>query len=355
MKNPFIKKHSGKIGLPPGSLVYLGDKKSDKIQIQIFDYTEKTMQEFEFKEIDKTLPFRDTSTVTWINIDGIHDIQLIEKIGNHFNIHPLVLEDIVNTDHRPKMDDMDSYLYFNLKMISLNNDKDTIQAEQVSLVLGKNYVISFQERHGDVFESIRDRIRYDKGRIRKMDADYLCYALIDAIIDQYYTIIEYIGDRIEGVEDDVLENPASKTLHKLYQIKNDLLFLRKSIWPLRDIINRLERGESKLIKSGTRLFFRDIFDHTIQIIEMMETMRDMNSGLFDMYLSNISNKMNEVMKVLTIIATIFIPLTFIAGIYGMNFVNMPELKWQWGYFGVWGIIVLVAVSLIVFFKKKKWL
>ena len=355
MKKHYFSKHSHKIGLPPGSLVYMGDKVSEKVQIHVIDYNEKDIQEFDFQDIKKTFPFRDTSTVTWINIDGLHDTGLIENVGNHFQIHPLVLEDIVNTDHRPKIDDMDSYLFINLKMIYKTQDMNDIQSEQVSLILGRNYVISFQEHPGDVFEIIRNRIRSDKGRIRKMGSDYLCYALMDAIIDQYYTVLEHVGDRIEAIEDEVLINPTTRTLQQLHEIKNRLLFLRKSIWPLREIINRLERGEIKLIKTATRFFFRDIFDHTIQILEMIETMRDMNSGMFDMYLSNISNRMNEVMKVLTIIATIFIPLTFIAGVYGMNFENMPELKWHWGYFGILGVMTAIAITLILFFKKRKWL
>ena len=240
-------------------------------------------------------------------------------------------------------------------MISFDPVENRVNAEQVSLIIGPNYLISFQEMPGDVFQGVRDRISNSKGRIRKMDSDYLAYSLIDAIIDSYFVVLETVGDQIEDLEDDVMGNPTTETMQKLQKIKRRLLFLRKSVWPLREIISSLEKSESQLIKKITLPYFRDIYDQTIQVVEMVETMRDMNAGMFDMYLSNVSNKMNEVMKVLTIIATIFIPLTFIAGIYGMNFEYMPELKWHWGYFGVWLVMTVVVALMIVYFKRKKWL
>jgi len=355
MKSKLFYRKSGKTGLPPGTLVFTGEKKVDRVRVSVFDYDETNFNETEVDSVEACFPYRDKSTVSWINIDGLHQVDIIEKIGTGFNIHPLTLEDILSTDQRPKIDDTGEYLFISLRMISLNKDETRLDAEQVSFILSNNVVISFQERIGDVFEIIRDRIRYDKGRIRKMGSDYLVYALIDAIIDHYFIVLEKTGESIETLEDEVIGNPDTATMQKLQNIKKRLLFLRKSVWPLREVIGGLERGDSRVVKKHTRPYFRDLFDHTIQVIEMVETMRDMNSGMFDMYLSSVSNRMNEVMKVLTIIATIFIPVTFIAGIYGMNFEYMPELKWHGAYFIVWGIMASMVIAMIVFFKKRKWL
>jgi magnesium transporter len=242
-----------------------------------------------------------------------------------------------------------------LKMLYLDNETSETQVEQVSLVFGKNFVISFQEKQGDIFETIRERIRNGKGRIRKMGTDYLAYALIDAVVDHYFIILEKDGEKIEELEDKVVSDPKPETLQKIHRLKREMIFLRRSVWPLRELVNSLERGESPLIHKATRIYLRDVYDHTIQVIDTLETYRDMLSGMHDTYLSSISNRMNEVMKVLTIIATIFIPLTFIAGIYGMNFEFMPELKWRWAYFSVWGVILIVAVFMLIFFRRKKWL
>ena len=355
MKNRLLYRKIRKSGLPPGTLVHVGKKLMDKTRITVLDYDEKKFDERVVETVEECYPYRDKSTMTWINIDGLHDVDIIEKIGRHFNFHPLTMEDIVNTEQRPKLENMGTYLLVILKMISFDPVENRVNAEQVSLIIGSNYLISFQEMPGDVFQGVRDRISNSKGRIRKMDSDYLAYSLIDAIIDSYFVVLETVGDQIENLEDDVMGNPTTETMQKLQKIKRRLLFLRKSVWPLREIISSLERSESQLIKKITLPYFRDIYDHTIQVVEMVETMRDMNSGMFDMYLSSISNKMNEVMKVLTIIATIFIPLTFIAGIYGMNFEYMPELRWHWGYFSVWLVMTVVVVLMIVYFKRKKWL
>ena len=351
----FIKKREKKIGLPPGTPVFVGEQKVEKVKISYIDYDEGKVEEKEVEDIVECFPFKETPTVTWINIDGVHEVDVIEKIGKHFEIHPLVLEDIVNTTQRPKLEDFGQYIFIILKMLYYDEkDKDT-KVEQVSLILGENFVISFQEREGDIFEPIRERIREGKGRIRRMGADYLAYALLDAVVDSYYLILEKLGEQLEDLEDRVVSNPQPDTSQEIHKLKREMIFLRRSVWPLREVINSLERGESPLIKKACRVFLRDVYDHTIQVIDTVETFRDMVSGMHDTYLSSISNKMNEVMKVLTIIATIFIPLTFIAGIYGMNFEFMPELKWRFAYFIVWGIIVLVAVIMVVFFKRKRWL
>jgi len=343
------------MGLPPGTPVFVGEKKVERVRISYIDYDEAKVEEKEVEDIVQCFPFKDTPTVTWINIDGLHQVDIIEKLGKHFSLHPLILEDIVSTEQRPKMEDFEHYIFVITKMLFYDEKEGETKIEQVSLILGENFVISFQEREGDIFEPIRERIRKGKGRIRKMGADYLAYALLDAVVDNYFLILEKLGERLEDLEDRVVSNPQPETSQEIHKLKREMIFLRKSVWPLREVINSLERGESPLIKKACRIFLRDVYDHTIQVIDTVETFRDMVSGMHDTYLSSISNRMNEVMKVLTIIATIFIPLTFIAGIYGMNFEFMPELKWHGAYFAIWGIIVIVAVIMMIFFKRKRWL
>jgi len=348
-------KRSAKIGLPPGTLIHIGERKTEKVRINILDYDEAQFEEEEAKTIEESFPFKDKPTVTWIDIEGIHQVEIIEKLGSHFGLHPLLLEDILNTDQRPKMEDYGDYIFIVLKMLYLGEANNEIEAEQVSLILGSNFVISFQEREGDAFDPVRDRIRNAKGRIRKAGADYLAYTLLDAIVDNYFIILESLGETIEETEEQLATNPNPETLQLIHALKKEMIFLRKSIWPLREVISGLERCESSLIHESTGAYLRDVYDHTIQIIDTVESFRDMISGMLDIYLSSISNKMNEVMKVLTIFASIFIPLTFVAGVYGMNFSFMPELKWQWGYFGILGVMALVGISLVVYFKRRKWL
>ena len=350
-----FRKTSKRAGLSPGTLVHDGDKKVEKAKITIIDYDAAQFQEKEVETIEECFPFRDTPTITWINIDGLHEVQIIEKIGKHFSIHPLILEDILHTGQRPKMEDFEDHIFLVVKMFYYDEKDNEIKMEQVSLLLGSNFVISFQEREGDIFNSIRERIRNHKGRIRRMKADYLGYALLDTIVDNYFIILEKIGENIENMEEELVTRPTPETLQTIHNLKRELIVLRKSIWPLREVVNSLERGESPLINEATGVYLRDVYDHTIQVIDTIETFRDMVSGMLDIYLSSISNKMNEVMKVLTIIATIFIPLTFVAGIYGMNFEFMPELKWHWGYFAALLVMAAVAVFMVFFFRRKRWL
>jgi len=355
------KKISDKAGLPPGTLVYIGEKKVENVRITYLDYDEENFEEKQVATIEECLKFKDTPTVTWINIDGLHNVEIIEKLGRRFELHPLILEDILHTGQRPKLEDFEKYIFVVLIMLSYNGDNQKIETEQVSIVLGSNFVISFQERVGDVFEKIRDRLRNAKGRIRKMGSDYLAYALLDAIVDSYFPILEKMGEKIETLEEELVTDPTEQTLQQIHRLKRKLIILRRSVWPLREVISGLQRTESALIKESTSLYLRDVYDHTIQIIDTIESFRDMVSGMVDLYLSSISNKMNSVMKVLTIIATIFIPLTFIAGIYGMNFnaekspFNMPELDWYWGYPVALLAMVVVAVIMLIYFRKKKWL
>ena len=350
-----VKKKSKKVGLPPGSIVHIGNRRDEKVKITIVDYSEAKFQEKEVKSVGECFPYKDKSTITWINVDGVHEMKVIEEIGKHFNLHPLILEDIVDTDQRPKIKDFGNYIFIILKMLYYEKNDNEMKVEQVSLILGKNYVISFQEREGDVFDFIRERIRNNIGRMRKAGADYLIYALIDAIVDNYFIIIEKLGEKIENLEDKVISRPKPANLRVIHKLRRDLIFLRKSVWPLREVISILQRGESSLILESTNVYLRDVYDHTIQVIDTVETLRDIISGMLDIYLSSASNRMNEIMKMLTIIATIFIPLTFITGIYGMNFQNMPEIKWVWGYPVVLLGMLIIGIVMVIYFKRKKWM
>lgn len=351
-----LKRRRKASALSPGTLVHIGEHKTDKVRITIVDYDETNFEMTEVSAVEETFPFRDTEAVTWINIDGVHEINNIEKIGRHFHLHPLILEDIVNTNQRPKMEDYGDYLYLVLKMILIDPTTKELQFEQVSLVLYHHAVISFQEKSGDVFDPIRNRIRNAKGHHRRFGADYLAYSLLDAVIDNYFAVLEGMGETIEDLEFELTENPHPAVLKSIHRLKRELILLRKSIWPLRELISGLQRTESKLIQNTTTVYLRDVYDHTIQVIDTVESLRDIITGMLDIYLSSVSNRMNEVMKVLTIIATIFIPMTFIAGVFGMNFHYMPELDWGWLYpAGFWMINLVIATGMVFYFKRKKWL
>lgn len=354
-KNRRVGRPIKKAGLPPGTLVHVGERKLESARISVIDYNESSFQEKLLARPEECFPFKATPTVTWINLDGLHDVDIIEKIGVHYDLHPLILEDILHVGQRPKFEDLESYIFVVLMMFRFDDQSQRILSEQVSLALGPNFVLSFQESIGDVFELIRDRIRNAKGKIRKMGPDYLMYALLDAIVDGYFGILEKIGDKIESMEDELVGDPSQRTLRQIHNLKREMVFLRRSVWPLRELVSGLQHSESPLIKETTGLYLKDVYDHTIQVIDTVESFRDMISGMLDIYLSSISNRMNTVMKVLTIIATIFIPLTFVAGIYGMNFEYMPELKWRWGYAGVLLVMLAISGAMIVYFKRKKWL
>jgi magnesium transporter len=351
----FIKKLSKKAGLPPGTLVHIGDRKTEKVRIRLIDYDEEHLEERDLSSIEECFPYKEKSSVTWINIDGIHQPDIAETIGRQYDLHPLVLEDILNTDQRPKVEDYERYLFLTLKMITYEEQEKMVHAEQLSIILGSSFVISLQESEGDVFDSVRERLRKGKGRIRKSGPDYLAYALMDAVVDNYFLVLEKIGEDIEDLEEEVISEPGPKTVGSIQNLKRELLYLRKAVWPLREAILGLEKGESPLIEDKTAIYLRDVYDHSIQIIDTVETFRDMVSGMLDIYLSSVSNKMNEVMKVLTIIATLFIPLTFIVGVYGMNFKYVPELEWHYGYFMVWAVMIAIGVLMLSYFRKKKWL
>ncbi len=342
-----------KTGAPPGTIIYSGEARTERVKITLIEYSETEFIEKDFYDLSECMDYVNPSLVKWMNVDGIHKVDLIEAIGKKFNVHPLTLEDIANVDQRPKFEDYDSYVVTIMKMIYYEKE---LHAEQLSVVLMEGMVISFQEVHGgDAFDLIRNRLRSGKGRIRKMKADYLAYALIDAVVDCYFSVLEKIGDKIEELEEDLIENPSKETMQQLHFMKREMIFLRKAVWPIRELINNLERSETDLISHSTDIYLRDLHDHAVRVIDTVETYRDLLSGMMDIYLSSVSNKMNEVMKVLTIITTIFVPVTFIAGVYGMNFDYMPELHSKWGYPAVWMVMLTMIVSLLFYFRRKKWL
>ena len=354
MKNP-LRRASQKINQPPGTAVYVGKAEPEPTVVSVIDYDAERHEARTLPNVEDAFPFKDTPTVTWLNIAGLRDVEAIERIAKRYEVHPLVLEDILNTTQRPKIEIFDDYIFVVLRMLRYDEAKKTLANEQVSLILGPRFVITFNERPNTALDGLRRRIRDQEGRVRKAGADYLAYALIDVICDHFFAVMERIGESIEAIESEVMDRPTQKLVQRIHRLKRELISLRKATWPLREALSALIRAEHELIQPATLPYLRDLYDHTIQIIDMVETSRDMLSGLLDIYLSSVSNRMNEVMKVLTIIATIFIPLTFIAGIYGMNFDFMPELHWPWAYPAVLGVMLVVLIVMLAYFKKKKWL
>ncbi len=355
MKSRLVRISSRKIGAAPGSLVHVGEQKVEKTRISVIEYDAESLSEQILESADEHFPCPAPTKTQWLNIDGIHQVEVLERCGHCFGLHALVTEDILNTAHRPKFEEHEDFCFLVLKMLFFADESRQIETEQVSIILRDNMVASFQEKEGDVFDGVRQRLRSGRGRIRKLGPDYLTYALVDSVVDSYFLVLEKVGDQIEELEEELVDRPTPETLHKIHNLKKEMIMLRKSVWPLREVISSLQRSESPLITEGTDIFFRDVYDHTIQVVDTVETFRDMLSGMLDLYLSSISNRMNEVMKVLTIMATIFIPLTFFAGIYGMNFAYIPELQWRWGYGAFWVVILILAGAMVCFFKKKKWL
>jgi magnesium transporter len=347
-------KRSEKEGLPPGSLVYVGDKTVETPRLTVIDYDADHFFEKVVDSVEECFPFKETATVTWINVDGVQDAAVIERLGREFGIHPLVLEDIMTTTQRPKVEDLGSAVFVVLRMIESDQDGGRLTADQLSLIIGPNYVLSFQETPGDCFGPIRERLRGAKGRIRSLGPDFLAYAIIDAVVDHYFFVLEKLGERIDATEETLVDEPRREMLHEIHELKREMIGLRKSVWPLREVVSGLERLETPLIKPSTGPFLRDLYDHSIQVIDTVESYREMLSSMVETYLSSVSNRMNEVIKVLTIISTIFIPITFIVGLYGMNFVHMPEIKWRWGYAFAWALIIGSVSAMFVFFRKRKW-
>ena len=344
------------VGQAAGSLDPIEKHDPQTLEITMFTYGEgREVEEQQLESLGDCIPFDKKVPVTWLNVNGSYLAEILKDLGDRLDIHPLVLEDILDTSQRPNVQDFDSYLYIELNMLSWNEALRQIESQQVSIILGENFVISFQEYDRGVLSPVRKRIREGKARLVKQGADYLAYVLINSIVDHYFIVLENLGEQIEMVEEELVTDPVSQTLQAIHELKRELIFLRKSVWPLREAISTLERGDSPLFKSTSLIYLRDVYDHAIQIIDTIETFRDMTSGMLDIYLSSVSNRMNEIMKVLTIIATVFIPLSFIVGLYGMNFEFMPELHWKWGYLMVWGVIISVVVVMLAYFRRKKWL
>ncbi len=350
------KKNYTAKNLPPGTMSYQGKKEVTATQIDIINYNEEFYKSDTSNSMTDAFDFEDTSHTTWININGLNNVEDIEVVGQHYNIHPLTLEDIVNTNQRPKIDEFDNYLFIVFKMLYFKDD-DVLRYEHLSMIAGKDYILTFQEADGDVFNDLRERISNAKGRIRARGADYLMYAILDAIVDNYFSVIEAYGDKIEDLETSIFitKESSEDTPAEIQKLKQDILKIRRAILPLREVINRLEKTDANYIKETTQSFLRDLYDHIIQVSESIDLQREMVWSLMDMYMTIISNKMNEIMKVLTIIATIFIPLTFVAGIYGMNFKNMPELDSENGYFILLGVMAVLFLFMLNYFRRKKWL
>lgn len=346
---------SEKAGLPPGVLIHVGKRKVEEVRISVIRYSDTDFFEAECKTVADFLPPADGEEVTWINIDGLHDTSLMTELGEQFGLHSLLLDDVLNTRHRPKLEEFDEHLLLMLKVLGLNETGHTLMSEQVSLVLGRNWLITFQEEEGDLFDIIRRRLREHKGSVRKLGADYLLYRLIDTVVDNYFVITEHFSEATESLEERVLEDSSSEILQEIQDLKKLLLALRKAVSPLREAVSALYKEEFVFIAEHTNRYLRDVYDHIIQLGESIETQRDLLAGIMDLYLSGISNRMNKVMQVLTIIATIFIPLTFIAGIYGMNFDHIPELHWRFSYFVLWGVFLAVGLVMFIFFRRKRWL
>jgi len=351
----FLKNMQANKGQAPGSVVFIGKKKVENIRIRLIDFDQSILNEDELRDIAEGVKYTETDTVTWINVDGLHDVEVMKKIGNAFDLHPLLMEDVANTAQRPKMEEFDNCLFIVLKMLRYDREKHEVSAEQLSIVLGRHFLITFQEQTGDVFEPVRERIRKGKGRIRASGIDYLAYALLDTVVDNYIYLVSRLGEDIEELELEILSDTSAKTLENINDYKQEIAFLRKAVRPAKEFIARLPRLESEFLNEETKPFLNDLNDLATQAIETIDTYREMLSDQLNIYNSNVSNKMNDIMRILTIFAAIFIPLTFIAGIYGTNFEYLPELHFRYSYFIFWGVMIMVALSLLYYFKRKGWL
>lgn len=349
-----IRKRGKKVGAAPGTLIHIGTVNPGDVRISRILYNQTSLEESTVRQAADCAPPASPSELAWFNVDGLHSPEVIKELGGRFRFHPLIMEDILNTDHRPKIEVHEDYLYIVIKMLQFRDASRSIHIEQVSLIVGNNYVLSFQEQPGDVFDGVRERLRTGR-RIRQMGPEYLAYALIDAIVDNYFLILETLGDAIEELEQELIDRPTPASLHAIHHYKREMLLLRKAVWPLREVLNSLSRDAEVVNNSETRLFLRDVYDHSIHIMDNIDTLRDLLTGLLDLYVSSVSQRMNEIIKVLTIFASIFMPLTFIAGVYGMNFSYMPELGVPWAYPLVLLCMLGIGVGLMLYFKWRKWL
>jgi magnesium transporter len=336
-------------------MLHIGKQRQAPARLMLMEYDAEQFTEEELASPGDSLPFLDAPTVTWLNIAGLNDLDAIAVVGQHLNLHPLLLEDLVDTSQRPKIEDYGTYLFIIIKMLDYTAPAAEVEVEQVSLILGPDYVVSFQEDEDDVFDGVRDRIRSGKGRIRSMGADYLAYALIDAVVDNYFHVLEHIGEDTEKIEETLLEESAQEILQALSRLKREMIAVRRAVWPLRDVLSTMMREESPLIHPETRIYLRDVHDHTVQMIDVIESEREGLSSMLDVYLSSVSNRTNEIVKVLTIFSAIFIPLTFLAGVYGMNFQYFPEITWRLGYPLFWVLAGTITGLLLIYLRRQRWL
>jgi magnesium transporter len=347
---------SRKIGLSPGTLVHLGRRMADEVRIEVLHCAgEGALARQTVDNVDQLAAYHHADGLTWVDVNGIHDVKVIGRIGELFGLHSLLLEDVVSAHQRPKFETHGEHLFLVLKMLLHNEETDELEMEQVSVVIGQGFVLTFQERERDTFDPVRRRLADPATRVRQHGADFLAYALVDTIVDNYFAVLEWLGDRIEDIEDRLIESPDPTTLREVYDLKRSLVELRRVVWPLRDALNAMSRGDAPLIKPGTLPYLRDVQDHTLRVIDTIETYRDMAVTLVEMYMSGASHRLNEVMRVLTVIATIFIPLTFIVGVYGMNFDRLPELHWWWAYPVLWVIMLTIAGGMVGFFRRRGWI
>jgi magnesium transporter len=320
--------------------------------LELITYNRESHDKIDCMAVNELLQQLRPDRVNWVNVDGLNNQDVIEKIQTHFCLHSLLIDDVLS-DQRPKAEEFDDYLFFTMKMLH-RIDGTGIHYEQISFVLGKNYLVTFQEKEGDMFDGFRERIRLDLGRVRKRQADYLLYRLIDIIVENYYNVLDKVGDLVEDIEETVYETPTNQTFHRIQKLKKELIFLRKALYPLRDALGKIIKDELEFIHEENLRFYSDVYDHVVHLIDSVDTYRDLTAGLMDAHINAMNTRMNEVMRVLTVISTIFMPLTFIVGVYGMNFHNMPELSWHWGYYGVWGIMAVLVIGMLSFFRYKKW-
>ncbi|HEX5637247.1 MAG TPA: magnesium/cobalt transporter CorA [Gammaproteobacteria bacterium] len=346
---------SDKSGMPPGSLVHVGEVHANQSRITLLSYNKEKFEELAVESISEIIQYRSSQAVTWVNVEGLSNVEVIESIGNLFDVHPLVLEDILNTHQRPKFEDYENYLYIVLKGLIPEQTSFAINSEQISILIFDNFVFTFKEKVDDMFLPVIQRIKNGKGRFRSLGADYMAHAILDIIVDQNFSIMDSLSETIDAIEEEILTNPTANSLKTMQSVKREIIYMRRYVSPLRELLAALMRSDSRLVQEHTLIYYRDVLDHVLRVSESLDSYRDILSNLLDVYNSSISNKMNEVMKVLTVFASIFIPLTFIVGIYGMNFEYMPELKWRWAYPALWISFVVITVSLLMYFRKKKWL
>ncbi|HKI99728.1 MAG TPA: magnesium/cobalt transporter CorA [bacterium] len=349
-----LRKRARKAGLTPGTIVFAGEQRTDRVRITVTDFDQASLDEVEVAHPDDCAHYRDSGTTSWIDVVGLHDVDLLERLGGIFSIHSLVLEDIAHPGQRAKLEDHEDYLYIVVRAVTPDAESEQ-EEEQVSLIVGRNYLLTFRERPSTLFDAVRQRIRASRGRVRRSGVDYLAYALLDAVVDQYFVVLEDIGEALEDMEEVLLTDPGPECLEALHELRKQVLTVRRAVWPVRDMLNAVMRGESELFDAATLPYLRDLQDHTLHVMDIVENFREMQTSLMEVYLSSISQRTNEVMKVLTIIATIFIPLTFAAGVYGMNFEHMPELHWRWGYGAFWVVIAAVTAVQVYFMRRKHWL